>query len=255
MYHETWRIERDFLYDPNTTASAFPRSRPATSRTSTARLALRVQLPLHRNAGRNHHRPHVHRRPVHARHAPKTGLLGADYTVENDRYRIAKISAAKTGPPALHRRSPCPASMSRRASICSPSTAAICTPPTTSTASSTAPPVSRPCSTSDPTPTAKTPAMSPSFPSVDEDGLRNLDWIESNRRKVDELSGGKVAYVYMPEHRRRRLHQLQPLLLLAQLDKQALVLDERWNEGGFIADYVSRRAQALPALRRHRARR
>ena len=35
-------------------------------------------------------------------------------------------------------------------------------------------------------------------PIGEEDGLRNLDWIEANRRKVNELSGGKVAYVYMP---------------------------------------------------------
>ena len=48
-----------------------------------------------------------------------------------------------------------------------------------------------------------------------EHGLRNIDWIESNRRKVDQLSGGKVAYIYMPEHRRRRVLQLQPLLLCA----------------------------------------
>jgi len=31
-----------------------------------------------------------------------------------------------------------------------------------------------------------------------EHGLRNLDWIEANRRKVDALSGGRVAYIYMP---------------------------------------------------------
>ena len=74
-------------------------------------------------------------------------------------------------------------------------------------------------------------------PVGDEDGLRNLDWIEGNRRKVDELSGGKVAYVYMPNTGGAGYTNFNRYFY-SQLDKQALVLDERWNEGGFIADYV-----------------
>ena len=35
-------------------------------------------------------------------------------------------------------------------------------------------------------------------PTGNEGGLRNLAWIEGNRRKVSELSGGKIAYVYLP---------------------------------------------------------
>ena len=58
-----------------------------------------------------------------------------------------------------------------------------------------------------------------------------------NRRKVDELSGGKVAYVYMPNTGGSGYDSFNRYFY-SQLDKQALVLDERWNEGGFIADYV-----------------
>src|SRR5205823_14595208 len=36
-------------------------------------------------------------------------------------------------------------------------------------------------------------------PVSDEHGLRNLAWIEDNRRKVDQMSGGRVAYVYLPD--------------------------------------------------------
>ena len=57
------------------------------------------------------------------------------------------------------------------------------------------------------------------------------------RRKVDELSGGKVAYVYMPNTGGSGYTNFNRYFY-SQLDKQALVLDERWNEGGFIADYV-----------------
>ena len=74
-------------------------------------------------------------------------------------------------------------------------------------------------------------------PVDDEDGLRNLDWIEGNLRKVNELSGGKVAYVYMPNTGGSGYTNFNRYFY-SQLDKQALVLDERWNDGGFIADYV-----------------
>jgi tricorn protease len=74
-------------------------------------------------------------------------------------------------------------------------------------------------------------------PISDEDGLRNLDWIEGNRHKVGELSGGKVAYVYMPNTGGSGYTNFNRFFY-SQLDKQGLVLDERYNEGGFIADYV-----------------
>ena len=60
---------------------------------------------------------------------------------------------------------------------------------------------------------------------------------EANQRKVDELSGGKVAYVYMPNTGGAGYDSFNRYFY-SQLDKQALVLDERYNEGGFIADYV-----------------
>jgi hypothetical protein len=86
-------------------------------------------------------------------------------------------------------------------------------------------------------------------PIDDEDGLRNLDWIESNRRKVDELSGGKVAYVYMPNTGGAGYTNFNRYFY-AQLDKQGLVLDERWNEGGFMGRLYCGRTATHAAFRR-----
>jgi tricorn protease len=74
-------------------------------------------------------------------------------------------------------------------------------------------------------------------PTASEYGLRNLDWIDSNRRKVDALSNGKVAYVYMPNTGGAGYTNFNRYFY-AQLDKPALVLDERYNGGGLIADYI-----------------
>lgn len=74
-------------------------------------------------------------------------------------------------------------------------------------------------------------------PVASEQALRNLAWIEDNRRKVDALSGGKLAYVYMPDTGEAGLVSFNRYFF-AQVDKQGVILDERFNGGGQVADYV-----------------
>ncbi len=70
-----------------------------------------------------------------------------------------------------------------------------------------------------------------------EAALRNLAWIEHNRREVDRLSGGKLGYVYMPDTAYGGFTNFNRYFF-AQVGKQGIVLDERYNHGGQIADYV-----------------
>jgi tricorn protease len=74
-------------------------------------------------------------------------------------------------------------------------------------------------------------------------GLREAAWIAHNRAVVDKLSGGKVGYVYMSDMEQLGLQQFVRQFY-AQLDKQALIMDDRWNGGGFVAPI------ALERLRR-----
>jgi tricorn protease len=74
-------------------------------------------------------------------------------------------------------------------------------------------------------------------PVADEVGLRERAWIEDNRRRVDELSGGKLAYVWVPDTSSGG-HRNFTRYYFAQIDKQGVVLDERFNHGGYIADYM-----------------
>ncbi|HEY1241235.1 MAG TPA: PDZ domain-containing protein [Bryobacteraceae bacterium] len=74
-------------------------------------------------------------------------------------------------------------------------------------------------------------------PVASEQPLRNLAWIEDNRRKVETLSGGKLAYVYMPDTGEAGLTSFNRYFF-AQVDKQGVILDERFNGGGQVADYV-----------------
>jgi tricorn protease len=67
--------------------------------------------------------------------------------------------------------------------------------------------------------------------------LRHLAWIEGNREKVDQLSGGKLAYVHLPDTAMGGYTSFNRYFF-AQIGKQGAVLDERYNHGGDIADYI-----------------
>ena len=72
-------------------------------------------------------------------------------------------------------------------------------------------------------------------PLADESRLRNLAWIESNRKRVDEETHGRVGYVYVPntgvDGQTELVRQYR-----AQTNKEGMIIDERFNSGGQIPD-------------------
>ncbi len=73
-------------------------------------------------------------------------------------------------------------------------------------------------------------------PIANEFGLRNRDWVEGNIRKVHEATNGRVAYVYVPNTAGPG-HTYFKRYFFPQADKDAIIVDERFNAGGLIADY------------------
>ena len=69
----------------------------------------------------------------------------------------------------------------------------------------------------------------------EEGRLRHLEWIEGNRKKVEELSGGQLGYMYMPNTGTQGQTELMRQFY-AQIDKQGFVIDERFNAGGQLGD-------------------
>jgi tricorn protease len=74
-------------------------------------------------------------------------------------------------------------------------------------------------------------------PTESESALRQLAWVEDNRRKVDELSKGKLAYVWVPNTGGPGFNNFNRYYF-AQQDKQGAVIDERFNGGGLLDDYM-----------------
>jgi tricorn protease len=75
------------------------------------------------------------------------------------------------------------------------------------------------------------------IPTGGETGLRQWDWVTRNQEYVDRKSGGKVAYVYLPDTFDNG-YAFFNRMFFAQSDHDALIVDDRRNGGGQAANYV-----------------
>jgi tricorn protease len=238
MFRETWHLQRDFFYDPRLhgvdlkkiQAKYVPYLAGLASREEFTYLSEEMLGEI--EVGHIF----VHG-PRSEGEGPKPGLLGADYVVDHDRYRFAKIYNGQNWTPSL--------------------TSPLTSPGINIVVGDYLIAVNgRELHASDNVDqffdgtagkqtvvrVAKNPMGQDArdvtvIPVASEHGLRNLEWIDANRRKVDALSGGKLAYVYMPNTAGAGYSNFNRYFY-AQLDKQGLILDERYNEGGLIADYI-----------------
>jgi tricorn protease len=238
MYRETWHIERDFFYDPHLhgldlqkiEAKYKPYLDGLASREEFTYLSDEMLGEI--QVGHMF----VHG-PEPGKDAPKPGLLGADYVVENNRYKFAKIYNGQNWTPSLTAPLTVPGinivegeyllAVNGRELHATDNLDSFFDG---TAGKQTVVRVGTKPDGSDGRDVTVVPADS-------EHGLRNIDWIESNRRKVDQLSGGKVAYIYMPNTGGSGYSNFNRYFY-AQLDKEGVVLDERYNEGGLIADYI-----------------
>jgi tricorn protease len=238
MYRETWRLQRDFLYDPHyhgldiakIQAKYAPYVEGLASRDEFTYLCDEMLGEVQLG--------HIFvRGPRTPPGAPKPGLLGADYAIDHNRYRFAKIYNGQNWTPSLIAPLTMPGinivegdyllSVNGRELH---GTDNIDSFFDGAAGKQTVLRVSKSADGGG----ARDVTV---VPTASEYGLRNLDWINSNRQKVEALSGGKVAYVYMPNTAQAGYSNFNRYFY-AQLDRQALVLDERYNQGGFIADYI-----------------
>jgi tricorn protease len=74
-------------------------------------------------------------------------------------------------------------------------------------------------------------------PTASEQALRTRAWVEHNRRLVDKLSNGQLAYVYVPNTGQGGYESFNRYYF-AQQDRKGAIIDERYNGGGSAADYI-----------------
>lgn len=74
--------------------------------------------------------------------------------------------------------------------------------------------------------------------------LRLKAWIDHNREEVNRLSGGKIGYIYLSDMEAQGMNQFIRQFY-PQLTKQGLIIDDRWNGGGFIDQIVLERLRRV----------
>ncbi|MBD3225332.1 MAG: protease, partial [Caldithrix sp.] len=165
------------------------------------------------------------------------GLLGADYTMDNGRFRIRKIYTGENWNPDLR------APLSQPGIDVSEGDYLLAVNGQSLTADmnlyslfdQTADKQTR--ITVNDRPTMDGAREVTVVPVKNETGLRRRHWVENNRRRVDELSDGQLAYVWLPNTSVAGYKSFNRYYF-AQKDKKGAIIDERFNGGGFIADYI-----------------
>jgi tricorn protease len=86
-------------------------------------------------------------------------------------------------------------------------------------------------------------------PTAGESGPRYLDWMDENRRRVAEATGGRIGYMHVPDTSFPGIIAFDKQFT-AQLDKDGVIVDERYNSGGQIPDFYTEklRRELLSAL-------
>jgi len=75
-------------------------------------------------------------------------------------------------------------------------------------------------------------------------GLHELNWIETNRRKVEKLSGGRIGYVYLPNMGAEGLNEFVKQYF-PQIRKEGMIFDVRYNGGGFVDQLIFERLRRV----------
>ena len=238
MYHEVWRVERAFFYDPNfhgvDTVAEEKRFEPYVQSIASRTDLNYVFQEMLSGFSVGHLRGNGGAIPE-ARRVPG-GLLGADYTIQGNRYCIGRIftgghwNPQATGPLAQP-------GLNVKVGDC---ILAIAGKDLT-----TADDIQQPLEgTAGHAVTIRVGSASGAgahdltvIPIRSEAALRNIDWIEGNQKKVDQLSGGRLAYVYLPDTGEGGFTNFNRYYY-AQQDKQGVIIDERFNGGGQVADYI-----------------
>ncbi len=248
MYAESWRIEREFFYDPGFHGLSLKKIE-AKYQPYVDGLSCRSDLTyLQQEMLGEITVGHMFvSGPGSSDDSPKTGLLGANYVIDQDRYRIAHIVQGGNWNPQLYSPLTQPGVNVHEGDYL----LAINGTPLHATDNLYAAfegLAGRQTTLSvGPTPDGKNARDILVVPVPSERAMRSYEWIENNIKRTSELSHGQVAYVYLPDTGSGGFNSFNRYFF-AQTDRKAVVIDERYNQGGDIADYVIDVLKRTPML-------
>jgi len=239
IFDEAWRINRDYFYAPNMHGvdwAAMRRKYEVFLPDVANRNDLnRVLQWMSSELSVGHHNVGGGDTPAPPATVPG-GLLGADYSVENGRYRFKKIYGGLNWNPQL--RSPLTepgVNVKEGDYLIAVRGNEVRTPANVySFFENTSGKIVE--MTVGPNPDGSSSRTVSVVPIGNESALRNRDWVERNLKRVNDATKGRVAYVYVPNTAAQG-HTYFKRYFFPQTHKDAVIIDERFNGGGQVADY------------------
>ena len=239
IFEEVWRINRDYFYDPGMHGVDWDAQREryaaflphVTHRDDLERVIRWMCSELgvgHHNTGGGDRLDEVERLPV--------GLLGADYAVDGERYRFTKVFGGLNWNPELTAPLTAPGVNVKAGEYLLAVAGEDLTTEDNlfarfaNTAGKSLEITVGPNKDGSDSRTVRV------VPIRNEGSLRIRDWVEGNLRRVNEASDGRVAYVWLPNTGSGG-HTYFKRYFFPQAHKEAIIVDERFNGGGLVADY------------------
>jgi tricorn protease len=239
IFYEGWRIQRDYLYVPNMHGADWPKMKemygqllPYVNHRADLNYLLDMmgsEIAIGHSFVRGGDMPALPSSPG--------GLLGADFAIDSGRYKITRIYDNESWNPEL------------RAPLAEPGVTVAAGDYILAINGMDLRAPDNIYRLLDGTANRQTvltvnsrPEMEGArqvtvVPVANEQGLRTRAWVEANRRMVDKLSSGQLAYVYVPSTGQPGYASFNRYYF-SQQDKLGAIIDERYNSGGSAADYI-----------------
>lgn len=250
IYRDAWRIQREMFYDPGlhgvNVADFQAKYRKYLANISSRRELTYLMQDMmgeisvgHLNVGGGDN-PELK--------TVQTGLLGADYEIANNRYRFARIFNGENWNPGLT------APLTQPGVNVNVGDYLLAVDGRDVTAADSVYKFFEAKSGKQvrlhvgPNPDGSGSREVTVQPVSNEGGLRNLAWIEDNRRKVEKATNGRVAYIYMPDTAFGGLTNFTRYFY-SQVGKEAVIVDERYNGGGQLATDIVAQLNLKPLSR------
>jgi tricorn protease len=239
IFNEGWRNQRDYLYVPNMHGADWPKMKqmygqllPFVMHRADLNYLMDMmgaEIAIGHSYVRGGDMPTVPQ--------PVAGLLGADFAIENGRYKVTRIYDNESWNPDLRSPLATPgANVNAGDFILAINGVELNAPDNiyrlldgTANRQTTL--------TVNTTPSMQGARTVTVLPVASEQALRTRAWVESNRRLVEKLSDGQLAYVYLPNTGQPGYTSFNRYYF-SQQDKKGVVVDERFNGGGSAADYI-----------------
>jgi len=239
MYHEVWRLERDFLYAPNFHGLDLKEAErvyaPFVEGISSREDLNQLFREMTGNLVLGH--TFIGGGAEPRQESVSVGLLGADYRLASGRYQLARILAGENWNPKLQAPLTQPGVNVKAGEFLLAVNGQDLRGDDDVYRLFQGTAGKQTVLTVGPSADGSGSRQVTVVPVPSEAGLRLRTWMEDNRRRVDEMTAGRVAYVYIPDTAAGGFANFNRYFF-SQVGKEGVILDERFNHGGTIADYI-----------------